>query len=459
MNMEKIKLLENLIRRIVESEDEEYYKISPGELIKFLDFSNNNLTAVTNLPMFGGKKLWVTGDLDLSERENIKDLGNIGYIDGKLDISGTNIGNTDGVKIKGYLRYWNSKKYRLEQAAIKRQKLADADSRRENREWDPDNTDEVGLKANALFDWLVDQNELTVISDEEKEKLKNLQNELERLTELYDSEDLEPDEISDLYDKITEIEEEIEELTSEKVDVYDLVESGEHYGITKFESLTLGDREYCVGTVDEMDDALESYWERYIEDVGMDGFNRRFIENYIDEDKVREVVEEHFDYDVRENPDVYFDEDDFELTDEQEQRKEQLENYISELEDMKSELEDKQREIEDSDSDEYSEIEEKLEEIDENIDTAQEELDSIEPDTEPTEEMITNKIEELVDDRMSNPLGFLREMGLNFTEYIDEDELLKSLVRDNDYGSISTYDGSYDVEEFDGESYYIIRVS
>ena len=176
---------------------------------------------------------------------------------------------------------------------------------------------------------------------------------------------------------------------------------------------------------------------------------------YID---IKEYIEDFYRSDVQESPESYFSDDDFQLTEEQEERKEQLETYISEMEDMKSELEDEQNEL-DSDGDEYSEIQEKLDEIDENIEKAQDELDSIEPETEPTDEMIEEKVQEFVDDRMGDPIGFLREFGLDLGEYIDKDALAQGLVDADGYGVMNSYDGTYDTIDFNGETYYIMRVA
>lgn len=463
MNMSrKIQITEkkliNFLNRLVEQEDDSYYKISPQEYLELLKLSGYHGKGITKLPMFGGKPLWITGNLDVSGLP-VDDLGNIGYIDGKLDISNTNVGDVSQIQVKGYISDYGSKRDKLRKAAELRQKRAEAAERREENEWNPENTDDVGIKANALFEWLVGQNELSGISDEEKEELKNLEVELEQLKERYDSDELESNEVSELYDKITEIEERIEELTGENVDVYDLVEKGNHYGLTTFEVLSLGDREYTVGTESEMDEAGKEYTESYIDDVGIEGFNRSFIEDYIDEDELRGYIHDFYYDDVSQNPDVYFDEDDFELTEEQEKRKEELENYISEMEDMKSNLEDEQKEIEDSDSDEYLTIQEKLDEIDENIDTAQEELDSIEPDTEPTDEMIEDKVEDYVNDRMRDPLAFIEEFGLKIDDFIDKDELAQGLLDTDGYGVMNSYDGEYDTIGFNDETYYIMRVN
>ena len=462
--VKKLRIDENnlmrLITQIVEQIDDEYYRISPEEYMELLKLSGYHARGISKLPKFGGKKLYITGSLDVSNLP-IDDLGNIGYIDGRLNISRTNISDVSQIQVKGFVSDYGSKREKLRLAAELREKRAEAAERRETGEWNPEDTDDIGLKANALFEFLVNDGELQSISDEEKEELVLLKQELETLQQKYDSDELDSTEVSPLYDEITEIEERIDELESEGTDVYELVnKSYGYYGLSTFEILSLPNREYTVGTESEMDEAALEYAKSYIDDVGIEGFRRGFVDDYIDEDQIREYIDDFYRNDVQENPEVYFSDDDFELTDEQEARKEQLETYISDMEDRKSELEDEQSELEgDSDSDEYIELQEKIDEIEENIETAQEELDSIEPDTEPTDEMIEDKIDEFVNDRMSDPIGFIREFDLDINDFVDKDELAKGLIDSDGYGVMNSYNGDYDTIDFNGETYYIMRVN
>jgi len=223
-----------------------------------------------------------------------------------------------------------------------------------------------------------------------------------------------------------------------------------HYGLTQFEVLVPGfkDREYTVGTEEEMDEAALQYAKNYIDDVGAEGFNESFIEDYLDVDAIVNMAEEDYEYQVRDYPDSYFSDDDFELTEEQEQRIEQLESQIEDLEQQKLEL--------DSDDDNYYDYEEDL---DNQIESLQEELDSIEVDTEPTEEMIENKVAELVRDVRRDPLEYLKNLGLSIKEYIDEDALSQGLVDSDGWGIMNSYDGRYDSEEVNGVTYYIMRTN
>ena len=153
---------------------------------------------------------------------------------------------------------------------------------------------------------------------------------------------------------------------------------------------------------------------------------------------------EDYEYQIRDYPEGYFNDDDFELTPEQEERKEQLESEIETYEERLSEYEEG--------SDEYNQIQEHL-------DSLQEELDSIEVDTEPTEDMIDEMVERYVYDVKSDPIEYLRNTGADIKDYIDEDALAQGLVDSDGWGIMNSYDGNYDSVNIAGETYYVMRVN
>ena len=110
----------------------------------------------------------------------------------------------------------------------------------------------------------------------------------------------------------------------------------------------------------------------------------------------------------------------------------------------------------DSDDENYYDYDEDLEN---QIEALQEELDSIEVDTEPTEDMIEDKVAELVRDVRRDPLDYVKNYGLNIKDYIDEDALAQGLVDSDGYGVMNSYDGNYDTEEVNGVTYYIMRTN
>jgi vacuolar-type H+-ATPase subunit I/STV1 len=402
------------------------------------------------MKQYGGKPLYITGDLDLSG-EDVTDIGPIGYIDGSLNIRNTKVSDVGDLKVKSWISDSNTPRERIRDRQELNAKLAEQESRREDEEWVLERGDETGEKAHALFNYLEGNGDIDPLSEDDRDKLVILREKLENLEREYEGLDDNDDRAYEVQGAIDETQEEIDELENDNVDVYMMYPNQKygHYGLQQFEVLIDGfkDREYSVGTEEEMDEAVLAYAKGYIDDVGVEGFSTGFVDDYLDEDAIVRVAEEDYDYQIRDYPEGYFSDEDFELTYEQEQRIEQLESQIEDLEQQLFEL--------DSDDENYYEYED---DIQSQIDALQEELDSIEPDTEPTEEMIENKVDEYVRDVRRDPLSYLKDMGLSIKEYIDEDALAQGLVDSDGYGLMNSYDGQYDTEEVNGVTYYIMRI-
>ena len=443
--------LHNVIKRIVEQVEDEYYRISPEEYLEMMRYASYNGDVFRRMKKYGGKPLYVTGDLSLSGLP-VKDVGPISYVDGRLDINNTNVLKLPDLKVKGWISDSNTPMSRKRDRDELDAKNFEMDSLRQEGAWDNNSGDETGLKAHALLEWLEGQGELTVLSEEDKEKLSILTKKKEELEAHYDDEerDGDPDENVEILNTIEEIEEEINELTEYAADVYDMYPAGSYYGLEEFEVLVDGfkDKTYSVGTEEEMDEAVLEYAKSYLGDVGLDGFRAGFIDDYIDTDAVVSMAEEDYDSQIRDYPEGYFDDDDFELTEEQEQRIEQLESQIEDLEIQQNDLD-----VSDENYDEY------YEDIQNQIDTLQEELDNIEVDTEPTEEMIENKVAEYVRDVRRDPLSYLKNYDFDIKNYVDEDALAQGLVDSDGYGIMNGYDGGYDSIRYDGIDYYIMRIN
>lgn len=443
--------LRQIVTKIKEQVEGDYYKISPEEYIQLMSLGSYHGKAITKMKKFQGKPLWITGDLNLTDTPT-DSLGNVGYIEGNLNIGRTKISSIEGTNVKGWVSDSNTPREKIRERQELNDKLAEQESLREDDEWDLTNGDEMGEKAHALFQYLENNGNIDPLSEEDKEKLNTLRIKLQELERQYEELSDDDESAYEIQEAIDETQSEIEELEENNVDVYMMYPQPRytHYGLTQFEVLVPGFKgeEYTVGTEEEMDDAALKYAESYIDDVGVDGFNESFIEDYLDVDAIVNMAEEDYDYQVRDYPDSYFSDSDYELTYEQEQRIEQLESQIEDLEQQKLEL--------DSDDENYYDYEEDL---DNQIEALQEELDSIEVGTEPTEEMIENKVAELVRDVRRDPLDYLKNYGLSIKEYVDEDALAQGLVDSDGYGIMNGYDGQYDTEEVNGVTYYIMRIN
>lgn len=458
--MKKIIIAESQVKnliKILKEQDDDYYYISPKELINLLELASYS-TALLKPKNFEGKNLYVQGDLNLSGAP-LKSLGNIAYINGNLNISNTSISDLGITKVKGYVTDYNTPIEKMRIRSEELAKLADADERRQDGEWDLDNPriDDEGLAANALFDYLVGEGDLNEMDENTKNEIKAKNEEIERLVEEGKGLEMDSEEREEIYDRITDLQNEIEELQEDVADVYYLIpQSYRSYGdLNNFEVIGLRGQEYIVGYWDDVYEAAIENQEQLIEDIGIDGINQYLIEDNLDKDQIRDEMRDWYYDDVRENPDIYFDEDDYELTTEQEERKEQLENYINEMEELKSQ---KQEELEGTeDEDEIADLESEIEEIEDNIEKAQEELDGIEPDTEPSEEMIDEKVESIV--RRTDPVDWLKELGRDLKEYVDIKGVATDIVDSDGLGVMASYDGRYDEQTVttpDGKKYTFV---
>ncbi len=450
----KLRLTESelykVIKQIIKETEDEYYRISPEDYLDVMRYASYNGNVFRKMKQYGGKPLYITGDLDLGGKD-VKDIGPIAYIDGSLDIRNTKVGDLGGLQVKKYISDSGSPRERIRERQELNAKLGEQESLRDSDEWALEQGDETGEKAHALFDNLVNNGEIEPLSEEDIEKLTILRRKLQDLEQEYEGLDDNDERAYELQETIDETQTEIEELEENNADVYMMYASRyTHYGLQQFEVLIPGfkDREYTVGTEEEMDAAALQYAVSYIDDVGANGFSESFIEDYLDVDAIVNMAEEDYEYQVRDYPEGYFSDEDFELTPEQEERIEQLESQIEDLNQQRLEL--------DSDDENYYDYDEDLEN---QIEVLQEELDSIEVDTEPTEDMIDNKVYELVRDVKRDPLDYLRNYGLDFKEYIDEDALAQGLVDSDGWGIMNSYDGQYDTEEVNGITYYIMRVN
>lgn len=447
--MTKIRLTEAQLKRVVtilkEQEDSEYYNITPEEYKELMMYAGYNGNSLSKLKKFGGKPLRITGDVNLSSTPTTS-LGNVAIIDGDLDVSRTKVSDVSKINIQGRVSDYDTPISRRRERLEQLKKMEEAQSRREDNEWGLDNEyiDDEGLKANALYEYLINNGDLEGLTGEDLERIEQIRTTLSQLENQYD-EAVEPEIISNLSIQISELEDELEELI-DKGDVYSIIPTNySHYELTNFEVIGLTNQEYAVGTEEEVKKSAYDYGESLIDDIGIEGFNEHFIENHIDTDSVVDYFESWWRDDIYESPESYFDDDDYKLTEEQERRIEILENQISQYEELQSEL--------DSSDDEYDEYQELIDEL-------QEELDEIVPEIgEPTDEMVEDKLEERLSDIRRNPLSYIKDYGLEVKNFVDEESLIEDMVNTDGYGILSSYDGSYETIEINGEDYYIFRIN
>jgi len=349
---------------------------------------------------------------------------------------------------------------RQEKLRIRRiieQRRNEADERRAEGEWDltNPNIDEIGLKANALFAYLESEGDYQILTNEDKEKIQSLRSEIERLNNEYnDSEDVR----TDLLDSVETLEDELAEF-DEYIDVYSLIPQGTHYDMTTFQLVESLNEEYAVADEDEMESSARDYVEQLIDDIGYEGFSKNFVMGFIDEDAVVSYMEDFYDDDVRNNPEIYFDESERDFSDEQKDKINFNNKTIQQLESFVSSLEDELNDTEDDE--EQEELNEKIEESNEKIEELTEEIEEIEsePNGDFPEKLIEEKVDDLLDDVKRNVQHYMNEFGLNYEDYIDKDEFITGLIDSDGYGMVGSYDGNVSEYYIKDETFYVVRLN
>jgi len=81
------------------------------------------------------------------------------------------------------------------------------------------------------------------------------------------------------------------------------------------------------------------------------------------------------------------------------------------------------------------------------------------PEGEPTEEMIEEKVNEYLYDVRRNPQHYIQEYDLDLENFIDRDSVIEDAVDMDGVGhNISQYDGiEYNIR-IDGVDYYVFRL-
>jgi DNA repair ATPase RecN len=316
----------------------------------------------------------------------------------------------------------------------------EAQYRREEREWElGPNTPEEGLKAHALLDWLRDNGDVEVRTPEQTVQLQQLKLELE---DLENSEN--PDE-----DEVNELENQIEEL-EDAIDVYDIIPSGSHYYMDEFEvPSVLSGRRYAVGTQEETTKSAYDACKSLIDDIGIKGFNPSFARSHIDEEKVEDEARSVYEHDVYENPDSYLSDGDRNLSSTQE----------GEISVLKKKIRQAQQTIEVLK--ELGNTQSKITELEEMIDDFGIEIDEIEdsPEGEFPDEKIEEKVDDLVQSAVEDPEYFLNDLGLDWEDFVDIDELIDDAIdSDGEAHFINSYDGSSDEIEVNGRRFIVMRI-
>jgi len=288
-----------------------------------------------------------------------------------------------------------------------------------------------------------------VKTPEDKSEITRIENEITRLQAEYDNDE---EVRGDLLDEISELEDELTELDA-KMDVYNMLPTGD-YVLKEFTTTEFQGR-WKVGDSDDTEREAVRYVKDMLDDVGYDGYNESFVMEHFDDDSFRVYLKDFFEEDVYNNPEVYLDDSDKELSRSQEARIVELKQMVSNLESERDSLDDEDEDY----SDEYDRMGDE-------IDEANNEIEEIEND--PDGEYDEYKLDSIVADKISEHRYDAKEFYDNFlggddfsgwatsNGFIDEDDFAQAVVDADGYGTIlNNYDGSEENVSFEDETYYI----
>ena len=436
----------NIVKQLVKEQEDDTITISPHEFKQYLEYVTYKGDAIAKFPKFRGKKIIVNGDLDLSNTP-LDSLGPLYKVNGHLNVSRTNIKSLGNLDMESWrVSYYDTPLDKMEKKRIFDKKVAEQESKREDGEWDIENEDPIGLKAHALLKYLVSDGKVKMLGPEETKRISEIESEIERLDNLVGTGLENEDEI---LEKMNDLENELQEY-DDSIDVYSIYPDGYYYRLSEFEILSddLKGETYAVGEEDEVETSCYEYTEQLINDTGIEGFNTSFVEDHIDVD---ELIE-YFDYesDVRDNLEVYFSDDDNELSHQQEEKIKVLREKFNQLQQQSNDLDM----TEDGNDELYDELQESMDEI-------LSEIDDIEssPEGEPSEEKIQDVIDELHNEIRRDPVSKIKEHGLDMSNFINEREFIQAVVDSDGYGVLSSYDGQYDSVRINDTTYYIFRLN
>jgi soluble cytochrome b562 len=500
-----IKLTESelikIIKRTINEDESEYYEIPASEYKQLLVATGYNAVGLAKTRKFGGKPIKVIGDLDLSNTP-IKNLGKL-YVTGTLRVNGSQIENLKDVRVDGYTSYYDTPYDRHLQRVKLQKERNEADERRKEDVWnlDEDPNDTEAQMAHAAFQYLVENRDIEVLSEEEKERLEELKTLLQNKEEEQENLSTDIDDYSEKFDEIQEeideIEEEIGELESKNNDVYGLSPYHyDHYQLTQFKVLydDLLNTLIAVGTTENADESLREYVESLLDDVGYSAFNDYILESNIDGDDVANYFEDMFRDDVYESPESYDIKRELSKSQEEEIWLLEMEKWVYENEGVRFPIkypsrEDNGRVFEFMDEDEEHEFQLRYEGNrwtlfkdgsvaqpgqlydDEDTQDHEDDRDSRISDIEyyideikesPEGDLDEDSVEEVVENRKyevsRDPLQWIRDYDVDMKYFVNRDGVIDDLVSEYDYSALNSSYGSYDEININGNYYIVMKV-
>jgi hypothetical protein len=395
-----------LIRRILKEQSEEWIDISPEDYYDLLKYVNGDGSLIKKIPQYKGKKIKITGDLDLSRDTKVSNIDSINYVTGNLNIDNTNISYFDKDTVKGRFSNMYSKMYKIEKKKILNQKLNTLDGYRQEGEWDVTNNDEESNKTEALFMHLKEDGFLGKYENNEGE-----------------------------------------EVSEDKYFIWET--KYRHYGDTSMYEW-LGEfsheSEWIVIPDDKIDYVATEQLKQQIDAMGYESFSESTWANNLNEDEVHSWLYDFYEGMVRDSPEEYDIEKNLSL-----QQEKYVEVYEKKINILNSRLVNEDL------------TDEEIEEIEDDILGAEELIEDIKenPEGDYSEEGIEGSIESQIDDSKYDFPRFLIDMGYDskyILDFVDIDAVCEDVINSDGYGNIlNGYDGKDDEYKVNGKWYHVMR--
>jgi len=354
--------------------------------------------------------------------------------------------------ISKYLKYSINEDWREDDMKRKAKIFQDdkekSEERRRLKVWEPDGVDYRDWSseadyANALLKYFIvyDPN-ITVISDEDISRIKELEQKIEELKKQFDdSEDVE----YDLLSTIEVYEDEIEEIKDGKIDLYGLIPDDLYYDeLQTFHIIGDPDEVWAIGTEDEFEEALDAYMRDVIDESGLKNLNVDF-EQFIDYRDWKSFLFDYYWDMMSDDPEDWLGDSFRELSDEQ----------VREVEYYNLRIRAAQRFFDKTNDRKY------LEEIDDIQDEIKKINDNPEGDYNYTDEDIENMVNERVSDYEDDFDGFIDDTGWDredmIDRFVDKDEVIKHVIDTDGKELIATCDGEVNEVLYNDKWYYIVK--
>ena len=383
------------IRKVLKEQSEGWVEVSPDEYNDLLKYVNGDGAMIKMFPQYKGKQIVITGDLVIND--DVSNIDSVDYVNGGLDLGGSQVPYFDKSKVRGSFYYHRSKMYRLEREKLLKIKREIQEELREEGVWNVENGDRVSEETEAIFDHLLSRG-----------------------------------------------------IVEEGEDKYNLYkEKYQHYGKAGYYTW-LGDdnfeSEWLVYADSEIEHAAYEKLESDIEQMGYEAFYSHVWEQHLDDDQVRRWLYEDFEEAIRDSPEDW--NIGKELSPQQEKYVEIYEQKVNRLNSRLS--------SEDLSDDEIKKIEDEIYGAEQLIEDIKEN-----PEGDYSEDDIEEAIESQVDEYADDFVSFIENRGYDkdfILDFVDMDELINYVIRSDGYGNIlNGYDGNDDEYKINDTWYHVMR--